>query len=70
MPMEQNFPLYETAPKRVAVRPSQDRSWCHLADVSAKISLYDAENATGYQKNHLLCKLNNVPMHKNGTLAH
>ena len=58
MPMEQNFPLYETAPKRVAVRPYQDRSWFHLADV------------TGYQKNHLLCKLNNVPMHKNGTLAH
>ena len=56
MPMEQNFPLYETAPKRVAVRPYQDRSWFHLA--------------TGYQKNHLLCKLNNVPMHKNGTLAH
>ena len=39
MPMEQNFPLYETAPKRVAVRPYQDRSWFHLADVSSKISL-------------------------------
>ena len=39
MPMEQNFPLYETAPKRVAVRPDQDRSWLHLADVSSKISL-------------------------------
>ncbi len=39
MPMEQNFPLYETAPKRVAVRPYQDRSWLHLADVSSKISL-------------------------------
>ena len=35
--MEQNFPLYETAPKRVAVRPYQDRSWFHLADVSSKM---------------------------------
>ena len=37
--MEQNFTLFETAPTRVAVRPNQDRSWFHLADVSSKISL-------------------------------
>ena len=39
MPMEQNFPLYETAPKRVAVRPYQDRRWIHLADDTSKKSL-------------------------------